>query len=78
MPTKSNPDTGENATLAEVAERLDLVANLLAANLVKGLPSDEQARQLSACGLSNADIARLLGKDSHAISQALYRARKSK
>jgi len=63
---------------AELSKKMDIVIKLLASNVVQGKNLTQQAAMLSAIGLEIKDIALILDKDPHLISQTLYRVNKSK
>jgi hypothetical protein len=64
--------------ITTLMNRLEILARLLAANLLDGKNLTQQAMLLSSFGLETKDIAWILGKDSKLISQTLYQAKKSK
>lgn len=61
---------------AEIVERLDRIADLMALTLVRGLEQDEQIRILSAAGYAPARIGSLLGIRPNTVSVTLSRARR--
>ena len=62
---------------ADLIQRLDLLTNLLAVNLVHGKSQREQIRLLSVCGMGPAAIANLVGTTSNTVSVALSALRKA-
>jgi DNA-directed RNA polymerase specialized sigma24 family protein len=57
--------------------KLDLMSRLLALNLLQGKNLTQQIMTLSSIGLEPKEIAQLLGKDPHVVSQTLYRTKKA-
>ena len=67
----------EDAANAELIERLDQIADLMALMVVRGRKQDEQIRLLDAVGYAPAQIAAFLGiRRANTVSTALSRARK--
>lgn len=61
---------------AEITKKLDTITKLLALNVSEKKSATDQAVILSMAGLTPKEIGDVLGKDPHAISQALYLFRK--
>lgn len=67
--------------MEDYVEGLDRVANLLAAILIhdmKDAPLADKAMQLSRAGMTNQEIARLLGTTPATVKQSLYYTSPSK
>jgi transposase-like protein len=62
----------------ELMRRLDIAIKLLASNSVQGKGLTEQVLTLYSAGLETGDIAQILGKDQHLVSQTLYQAKKAR
>lgn len=65
-----------NAELDTIAKKLDTIIKLVALDVVAGRKLGDQCNMLSAAGLTTKEIANILGKNSHLVSQTLYAARK--
>lgn len=65
-------------SLESIARRLEIVARLLAANLVKGEPTDKQVAMLNDAGFQPKEIAVILGKKPVTVRTSLHRARRRK
>jgi len=57
---------------------LNLIANLLGLLVIKDMGEGDKIGTLSAAGFTNQEIARLLGKDTNAVNQALFQIRKKR
>ena len=68
-------DKAVAALPADVAEKLDRIANLLALVLIRRMPDAEKIRILDAVGYRPARIAAFVGKEPNAVSQTLSRQR---
>lgn len=67
----------EDGESAELVDRLDRIADLMALTVVRGRKQDEQIRLLDAVGYAPAQIAAFLGlRRANTVSAALSRARK--
>lgn len=66
------------ANSEEGGSRPDLLARLIAINLVNGKPQKEQIRLLSIAGMGPKDIADLLGTTPNTVNVALSALRKAK
>ena len=64
--------------IAELMNKLDVMAKPLASNILEGKNLTQQALALSSIGLERKDIAWILGKDPDLISQTLYQAKQAK
>jgi IS30 family transposase len=62
---------------AEIVERLDRIANLMALSLVADLDMDDKRRTLAAVGYTANDIARLLHEKPDTIQKFLKREREA-
>ena len=60
----------------EIAKRLDAIIRLLTLDVMAEKPVGEQVLLLSSAGFQPKDIAQILGRTPHAVSQTLYRQRK--
>jgi DNA-directed RNA polymerase specialized sigma24 family protein len=60
----------------EIAKRLDAIIRLLTLDAMADKFVGEQVMLLSSAGFKPKDIAQILGKTPHAVSQALYLQRK--
>jgi hypothetical protein len=63
--------------LAAAVERLCLVVAAQYAAQLGEVDQKAKAEQLSRCGLTSAEIAKLLGSTVNAVNVALHRARKT-
>ncbi|MFQ5909410.1 MAG: hypothetical protein ACE5IJ_01660 [Thermoplasmata archaeon] len=61
---------------AELTKKLDTITKLLALEVSDSRGATGQAVILTMAGLTPREIGDVLGKDPHAISQALYRFKK--
>jgi hypothetical protein len=68
----------EKTQFEQLMRKLDIAIKLLAAYAVQGKGLTEQVLALSSAGLETGDIAQILGKDQHLVSQSLYQAKKSR
>lgn len=62
----------------EVLQKLDTIIKLLAFGLIKGKEAGEQILFLHKMGISNKDIAEILGKTQNTVNATLSQARKRK
>ena len=63
---------------SEIVSKLDVIIKLLAANSVKGKEAKEQILFLHNLGISNKDIAEILGKTQNTVNATLSQSRKKK
>jgi hypothetical protein len=64
--------------IAELMNKLDVIAKLLASNILEGKNLTQQALALSSLGIERKDIAWILGEDPDLISQTLYQTKQAK
>ena len=62
----------------EGGHSMSIITRLLALIAVKGEPQAEKIRALAAAGLSNVEVAVLLGLTPNAVNVALHRSRGAK
>ena len=62
----------------QVIEKLDIIIKLLATGQIKGKESKEQILFLHNLGISNKDIAEILGKTQNTVNATLSQSRKIK
>ena len=63
---------------SEITEKLDVIIKLLAVGLVKGKEVKEQIIFLYNLGISNKEIAGILGKTQNTVNATLSQSRKKK
>ena len=74
----ARPTPAGDASVSELTKRLDAIIGLLAYRMRGEGGHIEIMKVLSVAGLSNAEIAGLLGCTPNAVSVALYKSRKRK
>lgn len=65
-------------TQDEILRKLEMIAKLLAMNLLKDKPSSEQIEKLNELGFKNKEIATILGKTENNVKVTLSDLKKSK
>ncbi len=60
----------------QIIEKLDLMIKLLAVGVIRGKEVREQILTLSRMGISNKDIALILGKTQNTVNATLSQARR--
>ena len=60
----------------EIIKKLDIIIKLLAVGLVKGKEMKEQIIFLKKLGISNKDIAEILGKSQNTVNVTLSQEKK--
>jgi len=63
---------------SEITEKLDTIIKLLALGLIKGKEVKEQILFLYNLGISNKEIAQILGKTQNTVNATLSQQRKKK
>jgi DNA-directed RNA polymerase specialized sigma24 family protein len=63
---------------SEITEKLDTIIKLLALGLVKGKEVKEQILFLYNLGISNKEIAQILGKTQNTVNATLSQQRRKK
>ena len=63
---------------SEIVDKLDVVIKLPVMGLMKGREVKEQILFLSNLGISNKDIAEILGKTQNTVNSTLSQSRKKK
>jgi hypothetical protein len=66
----------EQVRYADLVERLDRIADLIALTLIRDLESDEQIRILTAAAYKPAKIGAFLGMRPNTVSVVLSRSRR--
>lgn len=67
---------GEEDKQQQILDKLDLMIKLLAVGVIRGKEVREQIVTLSRMGISNKDIALILGKTQNTVNATLSQARK--
>lgn len=62
----------------QIIEKLDVVIKLLSVGIVKGKEVKEQILLLNKIGISNKDIAEILGKTQNTVNSTLSQSRRKK
>lgn len=62
----------------ELLRKLDIIAQLLAMNLLKDKSVADQIKHLNEIGFKSKEIAKILGKTEHHVHVTLSNLRKSK
>ncbi len=62
----------------QIIEKLDVIIKLLAVGLVRAKEGREQILFLHQLGISNKDIAEILGKTQNTVNATLSQSRKKK
>ncbi len=62
----------------EIIQKLDIIIKLLAVGMIKGKEVKEQILFLRNIGISNKDIAEILGKTQNAVNVTLSQERKKR
>lgn len=62
----------------EILERLDIIIKLLAVDTIKGKEVKEQILFLHELGITNKDVAKILGKTQNTVNVTLSQFRKVK
>jgi len=60
----------------QIIEKLDVVIKLLSVGIVKGKEVKEQILLLNKIGISNKDIAEILGKTQNTVNSTLSQSRR--
>lgn len=63
---------------SEITEKLDTIIKLLALGLIKGKEVKEQILFLYSLGISNKEIAQILGKTQNTVNATLSQQRRKK
>ena len=61
-----------------IADRLEIIIKLLAITVVKGKDAKDQILTLHEMGISNKEIANILGKSQNTVNVTLSQARRAK